>query len=709
MSSAARNPPSPEEVLAFVRSSRRGPLKPKEIARGLGVGNDEYRSLRRLLTSMVQEGTLYRIKGNRFAVPGKISLAVGRLQVIRSGDGFVTSTEGGEDVFVPGGLMDSAMDGDRVVVRIEGRSRRRQPTGRVIRILERAHPTVVGTYFRSRRYGYVIPRNPRIRRDVFIPPGDEEGAGEGDVVVVAITAYGDGKLGPVGRVEHVLGGARDPGVDVLSILHEHGLPAEFPREVIAAARESAKRASEVWEGSRVDCRDLHVITIDPADAKDHDDALSVRPAEPGLWDVGIHIADVSHFVEPGGALDVEALNRGTSAYLVDRVVPMLPEVLSSDVCSLAPGEDRLTVSLFVRLDESATVVEHRFARAVIRSRHKLSYEQAEEVLAGRHSIDPLTDESLRVLGLLADVLHRDRAGRGSLDFDLPEARVELGPEGEPLDIQRILRLRSHRLIEEFMLLANEIVAQEGRRRRLPLLYRVHEPPPADRVRNLRRFLAPLGHKLPHSGLRPADLQKVLQGVSGRPEENLVSAVILRSLSRARYAAENLGHFGLALASYAHFTSPIRRYPDLTVHRAVVQFLIEGRPVSGGTPEGLSSVADHCSLREQIAAEAERDSVELKKVEFMERHLGDEFTGTVSGVTAFGLFVLLDDYFVEGLIHVRALEDDYYHFVETEYSLVGDRSGRRYRLGDRLSVRVARVDREERRIDFVLLGRGSPGV
>jgi ribonuclease R len=517
-----------------------------------------------------------------------------------------------------------------------------------------------------------------------------------------MVSFGDRKLNPVGEVIEVLGRITDPGVDILALVHSYGLTPEFPPEVRLAAEEVARQRMPEEDVGRVDRRDLLVFTIDPLDAKDHDDALSITRQGNERWEVGVHIADVTAFVEAGSPVDVEALERGTSVYLVDRVIPMLPHALSSDVCSLRADEDRAAVSVFAIIDASGRVADVRFQRTLIRSRHKLAYEDVQGVLDGEHSVSPETDEAIHSLAGIARALRDRRERRGSLDFDLPEAKVILGASGEPVDIQRVARLESHRLVEDFMLLANEIVAGEAVRRRLPILFRVHEPPNPQKLEVLRGFLRSLGHGLPKRRIRPGDLEKVLESVRGRPEENLVNTVVLRSMQRARYAPENLGHFGLALDDYCHFTSPIRRYPDLVTHRVVVHALVEGRsvPESWGGEE-LASVAERSSAREQAAAEAERDSIGLKKAEFMERHLGDQFTGTISGVVAFGFFVLLDAFFVEGLVHVNALRDDYYEFREEEYSLVGDRRGRRFRLGDRVRVQVARVDKEERRIDFLL--------
>jgi ribonuclease R len=702
-----RKIPGDAEILEALRRSRRGPLKPKELARTLDVGTNRYKAFRARLSSLERQGSLYRVKGNRYAVPDKINLRVGRLSVVRSGDGFVAEEDGPGSVFVPSRSLESAMDGDKVVVRIEGRPTGKSPVGRVIKVLERAHETLVGTYHRSRKFGFVRPKAPTTLNEVLIPEGDERNAREGEVVVVRITAYGNRRLGPVGTVETVLGALDDPGVDVLAVIHGHGLPTAFPDHVEAAAEEAARRAQDRGPEYRVDRTDLHVFTIDPSDARDHDDALSVESVGDGVWEVGIHVADVSWFVERGSPLDLEALGRGTSVYLVDRVIPMLPHELSSDACSLLPDQDRLAVSLFATLDERGRVWDKRFERTVIRSRRRLTYEQVEQVLTSGASVDEPTDRSLEILDGLAQTLREARRSRGSLDFDLPESRVVLDDEGQPVDIQQVLRLRSHLLIEDYMLLANEIVAKEGVSKRLPLLYRVHESPANDRLEDVRDLLASLGHTLPKGRVGPKALQKILERVRGKPEEALVSTVILRSMARAHYADKNGGHFGLALKAYAHFTSPIRRYPDLQAHRVVVRALVEGKPVpESWAGEELRSVAEQSSQRERVADGAQRDSIALKKIEFMERHLGDDFAGTVSGVTSFGFFVLLDDFFVEGLVHVNAMRDDYYVFQPNAYALVGERSRRTFRLGDSVRVRVVRADKEERHVDFQLLAAES---
>lgn len=700
-------PVSPDRIVEYLRETAGRPLKAKALARGLDVPSDEYTQFKDLLEQLEADGVLYRVKGRRYAVPEKLNLVVGRLQTIRSGAGFVVPDDDTEDLFIPASSLGSALDGDRVVARLEsgsGRRRGQRPEGRVIKVLDRARSTIVGAYHPARNFGFVVPEERSLTRDVFVPPGQEAGADAGDMVVVRISTWGDEKLNPAGEVEQVLGPMDEPGVDVLTVIHGHELPVEFPSEVEAEAQEIHDRGiTDADLKGRRDLRELLLFTIDPADAKDHDDALSVRRTDDGFWEVGVHIADVSHYVREGSTIDEEAFSRGTSVYLVDRVIPMLPETLSSDLCSLRPNEDRLAVSLLMVLDEDANVRRHELVRSIIRSDHRLSYERAQTVLDDEASIDGETDDALRRLRQLSHRTRTRRQKRGSIDFDLPEARVILNTRGEPTDIERVLRLESHQLIEDFMLLANQTLARRAGKAELPFLYRIHERPDLDRIEQLREFVATFGVRLSRRDEpEPKDLQRVLEHFEDRPESGLISTVVLRSMKQARYSHENRGHFGLAMEFYAHFTSPIRRYPDLVVHRLLTRAFVDEEPL----PEKLETdvlpdVARHTSTRERIAVEAERDSVDLKKVQFMERHINDVFTGTISGVTSFGLFILLDDFFVEGLVHISSLEDDYYVYLEDQYALVGEHKRRRFQLGDAVRIRVVGVDREERNIDFQL--------
>ena len=695
-----------ERILDYLREEAARPLKARELGDELGVPEEAYGDFERLLGELEEQGLVYRQRKDRYAVPERLNLAIGRLQITRGGDGFVvTDDPDEEDVYIPERHLGTAVASDVVVARVEKRPARKNPQGRIIRVLRRAWSQVVGTYHRKRNYGFVHAEEPEIRKDLFVPPDFEGDAEDGDVVVVEVLEWGDEEPNPVGRVSEVLGKPGDPGVDVLSILHGHGLPLDFPPEVIEDAERTADWGIEPEDlEGRDDFRDQLVFTIDPPDAKDHDDALSVRKLADDRLEVGVHIADVSHYVKPGTALDQEALERGTSVYLVDRVVPMLPHPLSSGLCSLVPGEDRLTMSVLFRMDREGRVEEARVTRGVIRSRHRLSYDEAQKVLDGEADASDELSEALRLLRGASEGIRQRREARGSIDFDLPESRVVLNTSGEPTDIQRVLRLPTHRMIEDLMIQANETVAELALREELPFLFRVHPRPDEEKMDQLRDLASTFGHHLPARKVTPQDLARFVDAMEGTPQEQLVNQATLRSMQKAVYSPENIGHFGLASEAYAHFTSPIRRYPDLVVHRQLGHWLRDKGSARQTSQGELASVADHCSERERVAQKAERDSVDLKKIEFMERHLGDRFDGTIAGVTAFGFFVLLDEYHVEGLVHVSTLTDDYYVYLEEQHALLGQRKRRKYQLGDRVRVQLARVDREEREIDFELLER-----
>lgn len=598
------------------------------------------------------------------------------------------------------------MDGDRVTVRIDDRGRR-GPRGIVIEILDRAHSHVVGVFHGERGHGWLDATRPKLGIDVLIPARGRGAAESGDLVVVEVTDWGEEGPGPAGRVERVLGPSGDSAAAVLAIQVGYGIPDAFPEAVEEAATALAARGIRPADlEGRVDCRRDRVVTIDPADARDHDDAISIERLPDGARRIGIHIADVSHYVREGDGLDAEAWERGTSVYLVDRVLPMLPHALSSDLCSLVPGEDRLTLAAFLTVDRRGTLRGTRFARAVIRSAHRLSYEEAQEALDGETT--PATErdtglrEDLRALLEVSRGFRDRRRARGSLDFDLPESRIVLDEEGAPIDVRRRERLDSHRLIEDLMIAANEAVASWAIEEGVPALYRIHEEPNPEKLDTLRLLAGEFGLSFPQRNPRPRDFQRLLDAVKGRVEEPIISVQVLRSLAKARYETRNEGHFGLASPAYLHFTSPIRRYPDLVVHRQLARWLAgpaRAREISG---EWLSATARHASAREENAARAERDSVELKKVEFMERHVGDHFDGTISATARFGFFVRLDAVDIEGLVHVSRLAGDHYVHDRTKHALRGRRTRRSYRLGDAVEVQVARVDREALRVDFDLV-------
>lgn len=692
-------------ILTFLREESTRPLKPKELARELDIPEDRFEAFHETLREMKEQGLVYRQRKGRYAVPERLNLAIGRLQVTRGGDGFVVPEGDDEDVYIPERHLGTAVDGDTVVSRIEKRPAKRNPEGRIIRVLERAWPQVVGTYHPKRNYGFVAAEEPDLQKDLFIPPDFAGGAGDGDVVVVEVLDWGEDEPNPVGKVVEVLGRPGEPGVDVLSIIHGHNLPLEFPPEVQADADRTSEWGiqPEDIEG-RDDFRDRLTFTVDPPDAKDHDDALSVRRLDGDRWEVGVHIADVSFYVSPGSKLDDEALERATSVYLVDRVIPMLPHELSADLCSLVPDEDRLTMSVVFTVDDAGNVLESRLTRSVIRSDHRLSYDEAQALLDGEREGSEELVSALERLRALSRAVRRRREGRGSIDFDLPESRVVLNAAGEPTDIQRVLRLDTHLLVEDLMILANETVAHHAESEELPFIYRVHGEPAEENLDRLRELAATFGFHLPRRKIMPRDLAGLVDAMDGTDQEQLVNTATLRSMQKAIYSPANEGHFGLASEAYAHFTSPIRRYPDLVIHRQLGRWLRDPEAARSTDTERLEEISEHCSQRERRAMQAERDSVDLKKIEFMERHLGGTFEGTISGVTAFGFFALLDEFHVEGLVHVSTLEDDYYVFVEEQHALIGQRKRRKFQLGERVEVQVARVDREERQIDFELLDK-----
>ena len=695
--------PSRADITRALADARQGPLTARDLARYLKVSSDAYRAFRRRLRAMERDGDVFRQRKGRYALPGSFEIVTGIVDLTRAGDGFVIpEVAGGEDVYVPRRFLGSAVEGDRVAARVERRLPGRNPEGRLVRVLDRAWGQAVGVYHDRRGYGVVVPQEPPLPADVFVPPADRAGAAEGDIVLVRIDEWGKDTVRPVGVITSVLGRPGDPGIDVLSIILGQQLPIDFPPIVVREADRIARRGvrPEDLEG-REDFRDVPCFTIDPRDAKDHDDALSVRRTAGGL-EIGIHIADVSWYVKEGSGIDREALDRGTSVYLVDRVIPMLPESLSSDLCSLVPGQDRLTLSVVLDFDEHGKMRERRIVRGVIRSARRLAYEDAEEILGqGLPQEDPggALVEALRDLSSVAREVRRARREAGAVDFAIPEAEVVLDDEGEPLEIRPRARLEAHRIIEDLMIFANETVATLGLDEGLPLIYRIHEDPDPDRIEKLRELAGFFGHSMPTATIRPADLSRLLNEAKGKPHEYLISKVTLRSMKRARYSTENVGHFGLASDAYVHFTSPIRRYPDLVVHRALVRWL-KGAPVR--TDEGLKDVARHSSDMERRAQEAERESVEAKTIRYMQRHVGDVFDGTIGGVTSFGLFVELDGVLAEGLVRLGSLVDDYYAFDADAHAVFGRRTRKRYRLGDRVSVQVVRVDAESRTIDLELV-------
>jgi ribonuclease R len=672
------------------------PLRRAEIAAKLKLNGAQRREFHRVLADLADRGEIARVRHDRFVLPQEADLVAGRIEFAEKGFAFVIRDQpGAPDVYVAEEDTGTAMHGDKVLVRLH-RERRRPATGkqagRVIRILERAHDSIVGTLQRTKQFHYVVPDDPRLAHNVYTKPAHN--AQVGDKVVVKLAEWTSRHVNPEGAITERLGKADAPGVDILSIIRKHQLPTKFSEQTLA---EVARIPATVPVHGRLDLRDRFIITIDPDDAKDFDDAVNVDELPDGGWRLGVHIADVSHYVTPGSALDREARARGNSVYLVDRVIPMLPEKLSNGLCSLRPREDRLTQSCLIEFTVKLAVRQVEFRQSVIHSRHRLTYQEAFARLQSKDG-DALTAE-LRKMWRLAAKLRRQRFEHGSLDLDFPEMKVRLDNHGRPTHIEKVVNDISHQLIEEFMLAANEAVARHLCHKQIPCVYRIHEKPDPDKLREFREYAQTFGLKVGDLVHRE-QLRTLLASVADRPEKYAIHLRLLRSLKQARYAEQPVGHFGLAKKFYTHFTSPIRRYADLVVQRTLA-----GKHVY--PPAELAKMAEHISQTERTATEAERESVELKKLEYfadqLQRGRRDTLAAVVSGVRNFGFFVELTDSLVSGLVHVSTLADDFYHYDADRERLVGKTTKRTIQVGDRRRVQVARVDLFKRQLDFCVVG------
>lgn len=633
----------------------------------------------------------------------------GKLSMHRDGYGFVTPESGGPDIFIPARELRGNLNGDILEIIVSSIPDGGRSEGRVVRTLKRGQQRVVGRYELYRSAGRVVPDDPRLSQAIAIPAQASGKAQSGQVVVVELTSYPSERKPAIGRISEVLGWPDDPNVEVLSVIRKYELPSEFPADTLAEARK-VKAVSELELAGRTDLRGLRIVTIDGETARDFDDAVSVVREDGGSIRLRVSIADVSHYVRPGSPLDREAYLRGTSVYFPDRCLPMLPEHLSNGICSLNPDEDRLTLTAEMLFDRDGKRMEACFYPSIIRSAARLTYTQVARVLEKNDSgsvkgVAGLL-EDLKLMEELALRLMKRRNDRGSIDFDLPEPEIVIDmTTGNTVAIARSERNIAHRLIEEFMLAANEAVAGYLEGKGIPALYRIHEPPAPEKITVFAELAAGFGHYLdaPAGVVTGVELQRLLAGTVGRPEELMLNRVLLRSMKQARYAAENLGHYGLASPTYTHFTSPIRRYPDLVVHRILTAVLSGemSRQEIARLEEVLPETGAHTSKRERVAMEAERELVELKRLQFMRGHLGGEFDGFIIGVTGTGFFVELDEFFVEGMVPLAGIEDDYYVFVEKVHALVGRNSRRMFRIGDRVRVLVASVSIEQRRIEFSL--------
>lgn len=701
-----------DSLLDFMRNKAYRPMTEKELMREFDVSKDQQSIMNKILKNMIKEGLVYKNSNGRYGLPEKMDLMAGRIEGNQRGFGFLIPEDPTQkDVFVSRENLNGAMHNDKVFIRILPVKKGKRLEGEVIKILERSNQRIVGNFEKNKYFGFVVPDNKRIFYDLFIPKEEISGAKQNQKVVAEITVWPDKKRNPEGKIVEILGDKGAPGVDIEAIIHQFELPQGFPAEVHREADEIPVEITEEEIARRRDLRQLPMVTIDGADAKDLDDAVSIEDLGSGIVRLGVHIADVTHYVREGSELDREALERGTSIYLVDRVIPMLPRKLSNGICSLNPQVDRLTLSVFITYQlEPFKVLEHDICTSVIRTNYRLTYNEVKGILLNSdeklkkkyHDFIP----QLEVMNELRSKLRKARFDNGSINFDFPEVKVILDDKGIPVEIRKREHDIAEQLIEEFMIAANRIVSEDMSWREVPFIYRVHDQPDLDRLREFNDFIHDFGYHLKglQNEVHPKLLQDLLNNVAGKPEEKVINTLLLRSMKQAIYTAINIGHFGLAVDFYSHFTSPIRRYPDLMIHRiikeAITQGILSDKRVSE-LQKKLPHVSEHSSLQERRAMEAERDSVELKKLEFMKDKVGKEFVGIINGVTNFGLFVELENT-VEGLIHVEDLKDDYYHYNEKQHCLIGEARKKVYQFGEKVRVKIDNINLDEREIDFLLV-------
>ncbi|MCY7864157.1 ribonuclease R [Bacillus spizizenii] len=707
-----------DKLLSFMKEEAYKPLTVQELEEMLNISEaEEFKELVKALVALEEKGLIVRTRSDRYGIPEKMNLIKGKISAHAKGFAFLLPEDTSlSDVFIPPTELNTAMNGDIVMVRLNSQSSGSRQEGTVIRILERAIQRVVGTYTETRNFGFVIPDDKKITSDIFIPKNGKNGAAEGHKVVVKLTSYPEGRMNAEGEIETILGHKNDPGIDILSVIHKHGLPGEFPADAMEQASSTPDTIDEKDLKDRRDLRDQVIVTIDGADAKDLDDAVTVTKLDDGSYKLGVHIADVSHYVTENSPIDKEALERGTSVYLVDRVIPMIPHRLSNGICSLNPKVDRLTLSCEMTINGQGQVTEHEIFQSVIKTTERMTYSDVNKILVDddeelKQKYEPLVP-MFKDMERLAQILRDKRMNRGAVDFDFKEAKVLVDDEGAVKDV--VIRERSvaEKLIEEFMLVANETVAEHFHWMNVPFIYRIHEEPNAEKLQKFLEFVTTFGYVVKGTAgdIHPRALQSILDAVRDRPEETVISTVMLRSMKQAKYDPQSLGHFGLSTEFYTHFTSPIRRYPDLIVHRLIRTYLINGK-VDEATQEKwaerLPDIAEHTSTMERRAVDAERETDDLKKAEYMLDKIGEEFDGMISSVTNFGMFVELPNT-IEGLVHVSFMTDDYYRFDEQHFAMIGERTGNVFRIGDEITVKVVDVNKDERNIDFEIVGmKGSP--
>lgn len=703
-----------DDVLDFMRETAYKPMTYQELEKHFRIGNaQDFKDFLKLLNELENEGQILRTRTERYGVPERMNLLRGKLQAHAKGFGFlIPDDKDHPDVYIHANDMGGAMNGDIILVRITAKGAAGgKLEGEVVRVVSRANTQMVGLFQAHEGYAFVIPDDKRVIRDIFIPQDAFNGAMDGHKVVVRIVTYPEGRAAAEGEVIEILGHKNDPGVDIISIIRKHQLPEAFPDEVMDEATGVPDVIAESDLAGRRDLRNKRIVTIDGEDAKDLDDAVNVERLENGNYVLGVHIADVSYYVREGSPLDREAYNRGCSVYLVDRVIPMLPHRLSNGICSLNPQVDRLTMSCEMEFDEKGTVVRHDIFTSVIKTSERMTYTNVRKLLKGEAEEELVEKyaylmDDFKLMEELAMKLRNRRMKRGAIDFDFQESKILVDENGKPTDIVKRDRSIAEQIIEEFMLAANETVAEHFHWMKVPFLYRIHEDPDSEKLMHLMEFITNFGYVVKGKGntIHPRALQSLLEEIKGTKEETVISTVMLRSMKQAKYDAQSTGHFGLAAEFYSHFTSPIRRYPDLIIHRVIREVLEQGQ-MSDKRHEYLSErmvdIAKQSSERERASVDAERETEALKKAEFMLDKVGEEFEGIISSVTSFGIFVELDNT-VEGLIRLSDMHDDYYHYHEAQHALIGERTSKIYRLGDEVKVRVARVSTEEHTIDFEMV-------
>jgi len=690
------------KILSFIKDKATHPLKTRELAEAMDIHPDEYSYFRKQVKGLIQSGELVKLKRGRIGLPDQLGVMVGTITITRGGTGFVPVDGESEDILITPGNLFTALDGDKVMVRLSG-NRHGRESGVVIKIVERAERNIVGLFKIDRNFISVAPDNPKIHRDLYISSDLTMGAKNGDKVVARLTIWDDPFRNPEGEIIEVLGKPTAPGVDMKTVIRTFNLPEEFPDKVLSEAEQASAKIDDSTVEARLDLSSESVYTIDPSDAKDHDDAVSVEKILNG-YRLGVHIADVSHFVQPGTALDDEAFKRGNSVYLPGMVVPMIPEVLSNNACSLKSNRRRLAFSVIIDFDKKGKMLSWELKDTIIKSKASLSYEQVQDYFNDNQSDLSVKKvaESLLLARELAGLLTKRRFTEGSLDFDLPEAKIILNDKGEVLELGNRVRLESHRLVEEFMLVANRAVALEVFRKGQPFIYRVHGKPDMEKLNAFSAMMKRLGYNFPISKtMKPIQFARFLDKIKDQPEVDFINELMLRSMQKAVYQEDNIGHFGLAFKHYTHFTSPIRRYPDLLVHRLLRKLKGETYPPAYAkrVRTVIDNVSRHCSETERNAEKAERQAIRVKQVKYMAKHIGDEFGGVISGVTQYGFYVRLDNMGVEGMVRVSTVDDDYYLYDESNYRIVGRRKKRSFRMGDAVKVGVLNVDTTRSEIEL----------